>query len=113
MWIYCVLVLVAVGCAAQENSRSLSGTVIDPSGATIPNTTVSLYGPTSIEVKTDNQGKFVFSTVEPGSYKVKFQQVGFKPSTLDITIDNELIVLGPVVLEIGTVICPVVVVEGP
>ena len=89
MRICCSLVLVAVGCAAQENTRSISGTVIDPSGASIPNATVTLSSATTVEVKTDNQGKFMFSTLEPGSYKLKFQQAGFKQKTLDITVDEE------------------------
>jgi Carboxypeptidase regulatory-like domain len=113
MRIFCVLVLMAVGCAAQENTRSISGTVIDASGASIPNAKVALSSVTTVEVKTDNQGKFMFSTLEPGSYKLQFQQTGFRPKTLDITIDNEPIVLGQVVLEVGILICPVIVGEGP
>ena len=94
MRICCMLVLVAVGCVAQENTRSISGTVIDRTGAVIPGTTVTLSGATTVEVKTDNQGKFEFSTVEPGVYKVRFQQGevrlqqgGFLPKTLDVTMD--------------------------
>src|SRR5258708_2367693 len=40
-------------------------------------TTITLSSSTTVEVKTDSQGKFAFSTVEPGSYKVKFQQPEF------------------------------------
>jgi hypothetical protein len=54
MRVCCVLVLVAVGCAAQENTPSISGTVIDHSGATIPNATVTLSSSTTVEAKTDS-----------------------------------------------------------
>src|SRR5260370_38131498 len=97
MRICCVLVLVTTVCAAQENARSISGTVIDRSGATIPNTTITLSSSTTVEVKTDSQGKFAFSTGEPGSYKVKFQQPGFAAKTLDVTLDSGPTALGSVV----------------
>jgi len=101
MRICCSLVLVAVGCAAQENTRSISGTVIDPSGASIPNVTVTLSGSTTVEVKADNQGKFLFSSLEPGKYKVTFQRAGFARTILDLTLDAAPIFLGEVVLQLG------------
>jgi Carboxypeptidase regulatory-like domain len=100
MRICCALVLVTVGCAAQENTRSISGSVIDPTGALIPNTTVSLSGLTTVEVKTDNQGKFMFSTLESGSYKLKFDHAGFKPKTLDVAVHQEPILFHEVLLEL-------------
>lgn len=109
----CALVLVVVGCAAQENIHSVSGAVIDPSGARIPNATVTLSGSTTIAVKTDNQGKFAFSTVEPGMYKLSFQHAGFKPKILDAAVDQGPILFSEVLLESAPQPCPVVVVEGP
>ena len=111
MRIWFALVIV-IGCAAQENTSSISGTVIDRSGATIPNTTITLSSSTTVEVKTDSQGKFAFSTVEPGSYKVKFQQPGFSAKTLDVTLDAGPTALGDVVLEIASLHCPVIEVVG-
>jgi hypothetical protein len=113
MRICCALVLVTVGCAAQVNTRSISGTVIDFTGALIPNTTVTLSGSTTVAAKTDNQGKFEFSTVEPGMYKLSFQHAGFKPKILDVAVDQGPVLFTEVLLELAPQPCPVVVVEGP
>lgn len=61
---------------AQGN---LDGTVFDPSGAVIPDATVSINGPASSRIaRSDQAGKFSFDHLAPGSYTVKAEAPGFK-----------------------------------
>ena len=101
MRLWCALVLLAVGCAAQENTGSISGAVIDPTGAGISGTTVTLSGSTTVQVRAADQGKFAFSMVEPGVYKLKFQCPGFREHSLDVTINHRPLLLGDIVLNIA------------
>ena len=62
---------------AQE-APALSGTVSDPSGAVVPGVTVQPRGPgRDRRVKTDRSGQYLFSSLEPGSYEVRFTAKGF------------------------------------
>jgi hypothetical protein len=101
MRMWCALVLVAVGCAAQENTGSISGTVMDAGSFVIPNVTVTLSGPLTFEVQSDENGKFVFSRLEAGVYKLKFHMAGFEDRSLDVTADQRPILLDNTVLHIA------------
>jgi hypothetical protein len=58
---------------------NLGGTVFDPSGAVIPDATVSMNGPASSRIaRSDPAGKFSFDHLVPGSYTVKAEAPGFK-----------------------------------
>ena len=58
---------------------NLGGTVFDPSGAVIPDATVSMNGPASSRIgRSDQAGKFSFDHLAPGSYTVKAEAPGFK-----------------------------------
>ena len=89
-WFQLTLVLVAVFAvvaamstpqlSAQVRRGSLSGTVVDPSGAVIPGAQVSLKSDaTGVAVTTvsNGSGYFVFASVEPGSYTVSIKAQGF------------------------------------
>jgi hypothetical protein len=87
----------------RRKVAGISGTAIDPTGALIPITTVTLSGPTTIEVKTDNQGKFKFSNVEPDGYKLKFRQARFQAKSSDVAVDRQPIFLGQIILNVQTI----------
>jgi carboxypeptidase family protein/photosynthesis system II assembly factor YCF48-like protein/putative zinc finger protein len=58
---------------------SLGGTVLDASGAVVPNATVTTVGPVGTRVmQSDSQGRFSFAHLAPGSYSVKAQASGFQ-----------------------------------
>jgi hypothetical protein len=58
---------------------NLRGTVLDASGAVIPNATVTAVGPVGTRAaQSDPQGKFYFDRLVPGAYSVKAQAPGFK-----------------------------------
>ncbi|HSR07644.1 MAG TPA: carboxypeptidase-like regulatory domain-containing protein, partial [Bryobacteraceae bacterium] len=71
--------------AQTASTGSLSGTVTDPSGAVIPNVTVTLTSADTGAVRnaiTGADGTYRFGLLAPGNYKVKFSAAGFKPVEL-------------------------------
>jgi hypothetical protein len=76
-----VLLLVAVSSFGQSQNASVGGQITDPSGAFIPNATVTV---TSTErqvpqtVKTDTEGRYSFPNLTPGTYDLTVEAAGFK-----------------------------------
>jgi Carboxypeptidase regulatory-like domain/TonB-dependent Receptor Plug Domain len=65
---------------AQSNSGSISGAVTDPSGAVVPDATVTVENPVSgylRTVKTDSTGRFQFSNLPFNPYHVTVAAAGF------------------------------------
>lgn len=67
--------------AMNEAGASLSGIVVDPSGAVIPGAEVEILDSNGQVVDndtTDNQGKYELDLPAPGNYKVQIEREGFK-----------------------------------
>ncbi len=65
---------------AQETTGSISGSVLDPSGAPVPNATVNLReAQTGFArvVRSSNDGNFQAPLLPPGQYELTVQQPGF------------------------------------
>ncbi len=83
---------------AQQRTGSLSGTVRDQSGASVPGATISVKrigGGTNREVATDADGAYRFPSVEPGEYEVSAAKDGFKTGThkgIILELDRETVV---------------------
>jgi hypothetical protein len=76
-----LLVVLSGSCLAQTETATLSGRVIDPSGAVIPGAEVVLTNmDTNIAqtVKANDEGLYVFTSVRPGKYRVAAGATGFK-----------------------------------
>ena len=71
-----VLLLVALGWA-QSNRGSITGTVTDHTGASLPGVRVALAGPAQRVVTTNERGEFAFRNLPPGSYETRFELAGF------------------------------------
>jgi len=72
---------------------ALSGTVLDPSGAAIPDARVALRksdGGEPAVASTDQAGAFRFEGVAPGNYQLEVQREGFTPVTVRVTVGNRL-----------------------
>lgn len=84
-----LLLIAATPLMAQSSTAgSLSGQVLDASGAALPGVTVELSGPAmqgTRTVTTDSQGNYRFSNVPPGeNYRVTATLSGFAPNTKTI-----------------------------
>ena len=74
---------------AQSNSASISGTVLDPSGAVVPNATVEIHNPVSgfaRSTTTDNSGNFSFPNVPFNPYHLSVTGAGFAPYARDVEV---------------------------
>ena len=91
--------------AQSAGTSGLTGTVTDPSGAAIPNVTVTLTSNDTNQVRTattGGDGQYKFTLLPPGSYKVRFAANGFK--TAEITAVTMNVTESPTLnrtLEVG------------
>ncbi len=76
----CVLALcIPLSMRAQENAE-LSGTVKDPTGAVVPNATITLINTATGDVRTSTSngaGLYDFSALRIGTYTLKVEAQGF------------------------------------
>ncbi len=77
-----LLLLTMVNAWAQSGTSSaLAGSVLDPSGAVIPNAQVKAteVNTGSVrEVQTNPEGRFLFSQVNPGTYRMEVHAAGIR-----------------------------------
>jgi hypothetical protein len=75
------VVLGAVSALAQFDSATLTGVVTDAAGAVVSAATVkTINESTNLETSasTNNEGRFLFSNLRPGSYRIEASAKGFK-----------------------------------
>jgi hypothetical protein len=86
-----LILFLSISAVAQTTNASLSGTVVDPAGARIPNVQVSVQNTqTSVTLTniTNEAGVYVFPSVQPGVYRLTAELPGFRKYILsDITVD--------------------------
>jgi hypothetical protein len=84
----------------SQGFTSLNGLVTDPSGAIIPEATVTISNPQTgqqRQTKSDGSGRYSFQQVTPGRYKLTANATGFS----DVVIESvELLVNTPSTLEL-------------
>jgi outer membrane receptor for ferrienterochelin and colicins len=82
------LLLSAVPAQAQQRTGStVSGSVVDESGAILPGANVQLQGPGVNRFQaTGPEGTYTFTVVPAGTYKVTATLSGFGTSTRDVTV---------------------------
>ncbi len=82
-------------------STSVGGTALDPTGATIPEAKITISNSATGAQRTalsDAQGRYSFSLLQPGTYKLKAEAVGFA----DTEIDNvQLLVNTPATVDVA------------
>jgi Carboxypeptidase regulatory-like domain len=103
--ILAVCVLLGAGTAnAQSGGSSISGTVLDPSGAVVANATVEIHNAVSgydRKTTTDNKGNFNFSNVPFNPYHMTVTAEGFAQNAQDVEIRSALGVNVKVGLEVA------------
>jgi len=82
---FALLVFAAVAwCQADANKGSISGTIIDPNQAVIPNAKVTVSSSATGLQRTatsNDSGQYRFGALDPGTYDVKVEAPGFAVAT--------------------------------
>ena len=108
-YILCLAFLMAFcyPLAAQRDAASLEGRVVDSSGATVPNASVSAVNAATnfiYHVQSDSSGAWSISPVRIGTYKITISASGFKQAVVGpITLDVQQRQRADVTLELGAV----------
>jgi hypothetical protein len=94
----------AVGFSASAqsggNATSVTGTVVDPSGAVVPSATIEIHNPVSgfdRTTITDNSGKFSIPNVPFNPYHLSVTGTGFAPYAQDVDVRSNV----PLNISIG------------
>jgi hypothetical protein len=108
----CALVVVAVlapRLGAQGLTGQISGTIVDPSGAAVPNATVELRNTATAltrHTNTDGAGTFILTELLPGTYNLRVSAPGFMAfeQTGLVLTATERLVLRTITLRIGEMV---------
>lgn len=79
-----LLLVAAVSLSAQVTSGSVTGTVFDPTGSVVPAAKVTAADSATAvtrTVTTGNEGVFVVSNLQPGTYEISIEAPGFNKLT--------------------------------
>ncbi len=86
--VFCIMITVST-VFGQVTAGRVTGSVLDPNGAAIVGSTVTLKnGATGLALTTETtgSGSFTFPNVLPGNYQITFESTGFQPVTQDVTV---------------------------
>ena len=97
----CFVLSMAVAASAQ--TASVSGSVVDQTGAKLPGATVQLTGTTNAVTTSGSGGQYTFRNVEPGTYTVEVKLVGFSPAVRgNIGVSNTNVDVPTITLELAS-----------
>src|ERR1700730_12457121 len=78
-------------CQAQGGTK-LTGTVEDPTGAIVPSARISLINKQTANAQStlaDEEGQFLFRSVEDGTYSLRAEGEGFRESVMSVVVSNK------------------------
>ncbi len=91
LFLVLILILCLAGVAlAQSDTARVFGTISDPTGAVVPNATVTLTETATgrtLTATTGPSGEYSFNAVPIGKYHIEAKQEGFKTATADFALD--------------------------
>ncbi|HVN77499.1 MAG TPA: carboxypeptidase regulatory-like domain-containing protein, partial [Terriglobia bacterium] len=104
--LFASIAFIAIRLAAQSVTGTISGTLVDSSGAVVPGAEVILTNEhTSVtrNAATNEAGDFVFTALQPGSYALRIEKIGFRGIRRQgiLLTAGERVGLGRIQLEVG------------
>lgn len=84
---------------------SVAGLVVDPEFQPLVDAQVALQEPGNVTARTDASGKFTFNEIDPGSYTVVAQKLGYESAGRKVTV------LAGEVVEVQLTLSPILVAE--
>ena len=100
-----IFLAISLGTHAQSgSSTSITGTVVDPSGAVVPDATLEFRNPVSgfsRSAVTDDAGKFTISNVPFNPYHLSVSGQGFAPYSQDIDVRSTVPVNLSIALKVA------------
>lgn len=108
-WLIALVAILAISWPAITKAQSIvtgavSGTVTDPTGAVVPNASVTLKNIATGEtakVATSSTGLYLFALLKPASYVLTVQQRGFKQVSTPVEVLVGQTLTANIKLEIG------------
>lgn len=100
----CLLLLFVGYVSAQETTGGIVGTVKDPSGASVPDATVTVTASSLVgtkTVQTDSSGYYRFANLPPGSYTLTVTATGFSTDKRTFVLEVGHLPTIDVALEVG------------
>src|SRR5262249_5828383 len=99
--------LSVLALCAQTNRGGINGTVFDPTGAAIPNATVTITNLGTNQktvVKTSESGAYSAPSLDPVSYNIAIDATGFSKKVVGpVKVDTAAIATVDVTLQAGQV----------
>ena len=92
----------------HELSGSISGTIVDGTGAAVAGARVRLMGTGTREAQSGNDGQFSFTNIAPGPYQLTITAAGFAQQTSSgILHSGELFIVPQIKLAVATAVTEV------
>src|SRR5579871_3159100 len=103
------LVVLTFGCASiatSQNTSTVTGTVVDASGAVIPDAPVSVVSETrgtTFPTKSGATGDFIITNIPGDTYTIRVTVSGFRKAerTGVLVVPGDRVALGTITLEVG------------
>lgn len=99
-----LLVVCSVAGAQSIGSGTVTGTVVDPSGAAVPDAAITIHNPVTNyrqSAKSDSAGAFRLTNVPPNSYHVEAAAANFQTYNQDISIRTAVPITLTIKLQIA------------
>jgi hypothetical protein len=102
--VFCLAVTICAGAQSGSNSGSITGTVLDPTGAVVPGATVEIHNPVSHfdrSTTTDSSGKFEIPNIPFNPYHMTVKATGFASTAQDVDVRSTVRVAVNVSLQVS------------
>jgi hypothetical protein len=112
--VFCFIALFSALAQSQSRTPPIAGTVLDPSGTSVADATVTLKrGAKALSsVKTDASGRFRFEGLPQGNYAVEILVEGFQPSLTPVQLQEKPLEPLTITLSLAQLVSQVSVTAG-